>query len=100
MQRRQFVQLTAAGLLASPLVTLAAASKGPLNQRPIPSSGEQLPIVGMGTSRTFDADGDEERHPSSLSLFSLSSFFFLPCLLHLSSPFSRLSYLNISFSTV
>ena len=27
-------------------------------QRPIPSSGELLPVIGMGTSRTFDAAAD------------------------------------------
>ncbi|WP_372682085.1 aldo/keto reductase [Desulfosarcina sp.] len=26
--------------------------------RPIPSSGERLPVMGMGTSRTFDVQGD------------------------------------------
>ncbi len=30
-------------------------------KRPIPSSGELLPIIGMGTSRTFDVGSDKER---------------------------------------
>lgn len=29
-------------------------------KRPIPSSGELLPIIGMGTSRTFDVDSNEK----------------------------------------
>jgi diketogulonate reductase-like aldo/keto reductase len=32
----------------------------PLIQRPIPSSGELLPVMGMGTSRTFDTAADAE----------------------------------------
>jgi diketogulonate reductase-like aldo/keto reductase len=28
--------------------------------RPIPSSGERVPVIGMGTSRTFDTAGDPE----------------------------------------
>ena len=30
----------------------------PLIQRPVPSTGELLPVMGMGTSRTFDTAGD------------------------------------------
>ncbi len=42
-------------------VTMAAASeKRPVIQRPIPSSGELLPVIGMGTSRTFDTAGDAQ----------------------------------------
>jgi len=32
----------------------AAAAAGPLLQRPIPSSGERIPAIGLGTWRTFD----------------------------------------------
>ena len=31
-----------------------AAAAGPLLQRPIPSSGERIPAIGLGTWRTFD----------------------------------------------
>ena len=27
-------------------------------ERPIPSSGEKIPVIGLGTSRVFDVDGD------------------------------------------
>ena len=69
MKRRQLLQLSAA-ILASPSLTLAAegdsvaspkaSSALPLIQRPIPRSGEMLPVIGMGTSITFDTPGDAE----------------------------------------
>ena len=64
IKRRQLLQFSA-GLLASQSLQLRAGQASatsptlPLNQRPIPSSGELLPVMGMGTSRTFDTDGDE-----------------------------------------
>jgi diketogulonate reductase-like aldo/keto reductase len=63
INRRQVLQLSAS-LLAYPSLGLRAApvasSSGtlPLIQRPIPSSGELLPVMGMGTARTFDTPGD------------------------------------------
>ena len=42
----------------------AAASTGPLQTRPIPSSGEAIPVIGLGTWRTFDVGpGVEARRP-------------------------------------
>ncbi len=60
--RRQILQLAAA-MLAVPVSELFAddsQSKLPLIQHKIPSSGELLPVVGMGTSRTFNTDDDPE----------------------------------------
>jgi aryl-alcohol dehydrogenase-like predicted oxidoreductase len=65
--RRQLLQL-GAGLLALPAGTILAKDKQsgnstatlPLIQRSIPSSGELIPAIGMGTSRTFDTDSDAE----------------------------------------
>lgn len=60
--RRQILQLSAA-ILAFPVSELLAdntPSKLPLIQRKIPNSGELLPVVGMGTSRTFNTDNDSE----------------------------------------
>ncbi len=66
INRRQAIQLGAA-LLAIPAVIpgvsagvddAAATAKLPLIQRLIPSSGESIPVIGMGTSRTFDAGAD------------------------------------------
>ena len=64
IKRRQLLQFSA-GLLASQSLQLRAGQASatsptlPLNQRPIPSSGELLPVMGMGTSRTFDTKGDD-----------------------------------------
>ncbi len=63
--RRQLLQL-GAGLLALPVGTALGKDKPsttstlPLIERPIPSTGELLPVIGMGTSRTFDIEGDAE----------------------------------------
>jgi len=75
IKRRHVLQL-GAGLLAYPALQAGAAQpdapppptvagsatagKLPLIQRPIPSTGELLPVMGMGTSRTFDTEGDPE----------------------------------------
>lgn len=64
IKRRQLLQLSA-GLLASQSLAirageaLAPTPALPMIQRPIPSSGELLPVMGMGTSRTFDTDDNE-----------------------------------------
>lgn len=61
MRRREFLQLSSAvgALLATG--TLHAADKK-MNTRPIPRSGEQLPVVGLGTWQTFDVgSGADER---------------------------------------
>ena len=59
MTRRSFLgtvgALTSAMLLAPRLLS---AQESRILLRPIPSSGERLPVVGMGTSRTFDVQGD------------------------------------------
>jgi len=60
IKRRQLLQISA-GLLAGQSLGLQAeptAASLPLIQRPIPSTGELLPVMGMGTSRTFDTAGD------------------------------------------
>jgi len=64
IKRRQLLQFSA-GLLAGSSLGLRAeqAADLPLIQRPVPSSGELLPVMGMGTSRTFDTPGD----PASLA---------------------------------
>ena len=50
-------------MLALPSLRLNAENEGsadalPLIQRPVPSTGELVPVMGMGTSRTFDTKGD------------------------------------------
>ena len=62
--RRLALQLglgaTAAVLVADPL---RAQKKQELLTRPIPSSGEKLPLVGIGTARRFDVATAEEKAP-------------------------------------
>jgi diketogulonate reductase-like aldo/keto reductase len=63
IKRRQVVQLgagfVAANALGAGTAAMAASTDAPaLIQRPIPSSGELLPVIGMGTSRTFDVAAD------------------------------------------
>jgi diketogulonate reductase-like aldo/keto reductase len=63
INRRQVLKISAS-LLAYPTLQANAAGEVasgnalPLIQRPIPSSGEMVPVMGMGTSRTFDTAGD------------------------------------------
>lgn len=57
--RRQFVQYIATlGALAScgPLMSRLAFAAQPLLQRKIPATGELLPVIGLGTSQTFNVD--------------------------------------------
>jgi aryl-alcohol dehydrogenase-like predicted oxidoreductase len=60
LSRRHLAKFTV-GLGASvllPCSALAETDAGPLTARPIPSSGEALPAVGLGTAYVFD-HGDE-----------------------------------------
>lgn len=61
MHRRRFLTtlgLGALGLLATPGVALAAVPD--LRRKPIPGSGELLPVIGMGTWQTFNVGGDRK----------------------------------------
>lgn len=55
--RRNLLAASASALALSPLLARALPATG-LITRAIPSSGELLPVIGMGTSRTFDAGAD------------------------------------------
>ena len=61
LTRSTLLGLAGASLLAG----RAGAQTGvPMHQRKIPSSGEMLPVVGVGTWRTFDVGGKpEDREP-------------------------------------
>lgn len=56
--RRKMLAASASAMALAPLLVRAATESPALITRPIPSSGEQLPVIGMGTSRTFDAGAD------------------------------------------
>jgi diketogulonate reductase-like aldo/keto reductase len=53
MRRRDFL-----GTLAGLAMTGAAPAAARMRTRPIPSSGEALPVIGLGTWQTFDVGGD------------------------------------------
>ena len=56
--RRRFLLAGAAGLLLPHLP--AAAQTAPLLRKKIPSSGEEVPIVGLGTARRYEDGGTPE----------------------------------------
>ncbi|PLW83687.1 aldo/keto reductase [Kineobactrum sediminis] len=64
--RRHILQVLAALAASRGLVATAAANPATAmtttraNTRPIPSTGEHLPVIGMGTSRTFDEPASPE----------------------------------------
>lgn len=60
--RRQILQLYGlSGLALAMTPSLFSFKKNEImRQRAIPSSGEKLPVVGIGTWQTFDANGDSE----------------------------------------
>lgn len=65
MSRRRFLTLTAAAGLAAggPRVLAASPGSSSMTRRTIPSSGELLPAIGLGTYRSFDAEDDGARAP-------------------------------------
>ena len=66
LHRRGFLRIAAGTAAAGAALSLpfsrAASAQTPearpMSKRPIPSTGELLPVVGCGTWRTFDVDGD------------------------------------------
>ena len=58
LSRRELMKMLAA-LCASTLVPATqAASREQLISKPIPSSGEAMPVIGLGSSRTFNVGDD------------------------------------------
>ena len=72
VSRRQMIKIL--GLFAAtaslPLTGRAASS---MLQNKIPSSGEYIPVIGMGSSRTFDVGNDEK---ARVNLASVLKMFF------------------------
>jgi diketogulonate reductase-like aldo/keto reductase len=58
LSRRDLLATAAGAALLSALPSLVWAQGAPIMTRPIPSSGEPLPIVGIGTSIVFDFEND------------------------------------------
>jgi|HubBroStandDraft_5_1064220.scaffolds.fasta_scaffold86942_1 diketogulonate reductase-like aldo/keto reductase len=70
-RRRQFLRVLGSGLGLTLLpIPLAGHAQSPggrtMNKRPIPSTGEMLPVVGCGTYRTFDV-GDDPKAQAGLA---------------------------------
>ncbi len=65
LNRREF-SLGALGALALP--TLAGAGTGTLLRRPIPSTGEMIPVIGLGTNRYSVDETAEARAPLKATL--------------------------------
>jgi aryl-alcohol dehydrogenase-like predicted oxidoreductase len=62
MTRREFAALAATAVLASPA---AAQTTSAVLTRAIPSSGEQLPAVGLGTAQVFNTDDEATRQKAA-----------------------------------
>ena len=59
--RRQFIATSAASLLVcSGKLYAQNSSSARMLSKQIPSSGEQLPVIGLGTLQAFDVDGTAE----------------------------------------
>jgi aryl-alcohol dehydrogenase-like predicted oxidoreductase len=63
MTRREFTTLAAATLLA-PSVFAQNTGAGPIT-RAIPSTGERIPVVGLGTASVFDRDDEATRRAAA-----------------------------------
>jgi aryl-alcohol dehydrogenase-like predicted oxidoreductase len=61
LTRREFAALAAAGGAGALTSTAFAQTSQPLITRAIPSSGEPLPAVGLGTAEVFDSDDEATR---------------------------------------
>jgi aryl-alcohol dehydrogenase-like predicted oxidoreductase len=57
MKRGDFLKLAA----AAPFLPVAAYAQAKMQTRPIPSSGEKLPVVGVGTWQTFNVGDDQAK---------------------------------------
>ncbi len=64
ISRRRFIQAVGALTAVANLPLAQAKSAKAAITKPIPSSGEQIPVIGMGSSRTFDVgERVDERAP-------------------------------------
>ena len=62
--RRRFAALVGASMVA-PQALAQSASAVPVLMRAIPSSGERIPAVGLGTASVFDRDSDATRRSAA-----------------------------------
>jgi len=74
LTRAQFLALLAGGASAvalRPWLSARATESDALDRRPIPSTGEVLPVIGLGTYRTFDIGTNEEERQSRRDVLRL-----------------------------
>ncbi len=60
MNRRKFLQIAAASTMLSSVPSPGHTGRQSLLTKAIPSTGEQLPVIGMGTWITFNVGNDQE----------------------------------------
>jgi diketogulonate reductase-like aldo/keto reductase len=65
MDRRAFHAALGALSLAPQLMTNAAHAQAKLDARPIPASGERVPVVGLGTWQVFDVAAGSAGHAAA-----------------------------------
>ena len=68
--RRDILAIGGGIAAAAVLRRAGAASAGPVLRRPIPRSGEELPVVGLGTAIVFDVGNDEERRTAQRAVIA------------------------------
>jgi len=73
MERRTFIAGSASALLASFAPQVAHTQPAGMLTRPVPSSGENVPVIGMGTWITFNVGNSEALRQSRLEV--LRTFF-------------------------
>jgi diketogulonate reductase-like aldo/keto reductase len=71
MQRREFIGVTAAALAGS--MVAKSDGEGALLHRVIPSSGEKIPVIGLGTSGPFEVGVDPQQRAPLVAV--LEAFF-------------------------
>ncbi|MEO8203382.1 MAG: aldo/keto reductase [Betaproteobacteria bacterium] len=69
--RRQALRILAGLAALAAMSRAAAVTPGGLIERAIPSSGEKLPLIGVGTWQTFDVGGDAAARASLREVLSL-----------------------------
>lgn len=73
ISRRTFIRATAAGVAAAALPAGAVGQVAAPLTRPVPSSGERIPVVGLGTWITFNVGEDPVLRDECTSV--MSAFF-------------------------
>ena len=61
LPRRRYLRLIA-GALTAGFVPSGRAAEAPVATRAIPHSGEQLPVIGIGTAVVFDFENDPQKY--------------------------------------